>query len=266
MGHGNGCFPSGHKKNGRDMYDHRTYQGRVDDGYVVPAYATYDDALPQELLDNISPLGVDSAVHFDGRNRAPSINRGGRIPSNDGTGGGWVPNHHPMMDLHRAMSVKGVPGTQLQWTASRTRLERELEQANSHPAPPGESDIQRLAERLSHLRLDMWEMVGDGNCQFRSISNALYGSERHHSLVRDTVVRYMAANKAEFEPYLGEDWRRYIRDMAAEGTWGDELTLRACCDAYGIMISVVTSDEAHWYVRYKPSDLKVYKGDRKSVV
>ena len=42
--------------------------------------------------------------------------------------------------------------------------------------------------------------------QFRSISNALYGSERHHSLVRDTVVRYMAANKAEFEPYLGEDW------------------------------------------------------------
>lgn len=42
--------------------------------------------------------------------------------------------------------------------------------------------------------------------QFRSISNALYGSEQHHSLVRDTVVRYMAANKAEFEPYLGEDW------------------------------------------------------------
>ena len=168
--------------------------------------------------------------------------------------------------------------------------------------------------------------------QFRSISNALYGSERHHSLVRDTVVRYMAANKAEFEPYLGEDWcvtragskpaccvwadcsregcsrqaavehnpcchvaglmtvsctidrRRYIKDMAAEGTWGDELTLvrglkrqrhchahvsamlpwqtgvwlvwfdiliscvqRACCDAYGIMVSVVTSDEAHWY-------------------
>ena len=42
--------------------------------------------------------------------------------------------------------------------------------------------------------------------QFRSISNALYGSEQHHAQVRDTVVRYMAANKAEFEPYLGEDW------------------------------------------------------------
>lgn len=154
MGHGNGCFPSGHKKNGRDMYDHRTYQGRVDDGYVVPAYATYDDALPQvcgaskgvpcrmhakpsaggliflkgrdldretqELLDNISSLGVDAAVHFDGRTRAPSINRAGRMPSTDGTGGGWVPNHHPMMDLHRAMSVKGGQLLFRSWDARQT--------------------------------------------------------------------------------------------------------------------------------------------------
>ena len=49
MGHGSGCFPSGHKKNGHDMYDHRRYQGRVDDGYAVPAYATYDDTLPQVI-------------------------------------------------------------------------------------------------------------------------------------------------------------------------------------------------------------------------
>ena len=45
MGHGSGCFPSGHKK--ADIYNHRTYQGRVDDGYVLPAYATYDDTLPK---------------------------------------------------------------------------------------------------------------------------------------------------------------------------------------------------------------------------
>lgn len=24
---------------------------------------------------------------------------------------------------------------------------------------------------------------------------------------------------------------------------------RACCDAYGIMFSVITSDEAHWWVQ-----------------
>lgn len=258
MGHGK-CFPSHHGK--RDMYD-SYYAGPA---YGGPAYAAYDDALPQELLDNISNLGVD-AVHFDGRSRAPSINRAGRMASSDGAAGGWAPNgRQPMMDVHRAMSVKAVPGTQLQWTASRTRLEDELQQANAHPGPANDTDVHRLAMRLQHLKLDMWEMVGDGNCQFRSISNALYGSEQHHGLVRDTVVRYMAANKAEFEPYLGEDWRRYINDMAADGTWGDELTLRACCDAYGIMFSVITSDEAHWFVRYKPSKLQVYKGSPREV-
>lgn len=60
----------------------------------------------QELLDNISNLGVD-AVHFDGRSRAPSINRAGRMASSDGAASGWAPNgRQPMLDVHRAMSVK----------------------------------------------------------------------------------------------------------------------------------------------------------------
>lgn len=60
----------------------------------------------QELLDNISSLGADTAVHFDGRSRQPSINRAGRMVSNVGQAGGWVASSHPMMELHRAMSVK----------------------------------------------------------------------------------------------------------------------------------------------------------------
>lgn len=67
--------------------------------------------------------------------------------------------------------------------------------------------------------------VGDGNCQFRAISNGLYGSEAHHALVRANVVSYMRQHKADFEPYLGETWQRYITDMSHDGTWGDELTL-----------------------------------------
>lgn len=38
-------------------------------------------------------------------------------------------------------------------------------QANSRPGPTGDTDVHRLAQRLGHLRLDMWEMIGDGNCQ-----------------------------------------------------------------------------------------------------
>ena len=53
-----------------------------------------------------------------------------------------------------------------------------LQAANMHPAPPGETDEQRLHERLGHLHLDMHVMGGDGNCQvssltFTSISSSL---------------------------------------------------------------------------------------------
>lgn len=64
--------------------------------------------------------------------------------------------------------------------------------------------------------------------------------------VRDTVVRYMAANKAEFEPYLGEDWRRYINDMATEATWGDELTL-VCKQKVDVL-------NVHWKGMFDASD------------
>lgn len=52
-------------------------------------------------------------------------------------------------------SCGAVPGTQLQWTASRKDLEDELQAANSHPAPPGDTDMHRLEQRLGPLHLDM---------------------------------------------------------------------------------------------------------------
>lgn len=60
-----------------------------------------------------------------------------------------------------------MPGTQLQWTASRDRLETELQAVNA--APPVQEkgdDLQRLNERLRKLgQFDILEMQGDGNCQ-----------------------------------------------------------------------------------------------------
>jgi hypothetical protein len=55
-------------------------------------------------------------------------------------------------------------------------------------------------------------------------------------------------NREEFEPFLGEDFDAYVSSMSRPGTWGDELTLRAACDAYGLAMSVVTSDAQNWWV------------------
>mmetsp|Transcript_19671 Transcript_19671/g.59471 ORF Transcript_19671/g.59471 Transcript_19671/m.59471 type:complete len:255 (+) Transcript_19671:318-1082(+) len=194
--------------------------------------------------------------------RKPSINLSGSLHPTP-TGSTLQSPTGSSLGDQRAMSVKSVPGTQLQWTASRDRLETELQAVNA--APPVQEkgdDLQRLNERLRKLgQFDILEMQGDGNCQFRAISMNLYGSQDHHDLVRDKVVRHMYKNRDEFQPFLGEDWHRYMKDMVCSGTWGDELTLKACCDAYQILISVLTSDEQHWFMRYEPKGkLRVYKG------
>ena len=34
--------------------------------------------------------------------------------------------------------------------------------------------------------------------------------------------------------------------MSQGGTWGDELTLRAACDSYGVVVHCVTSEAENW--------------------
>ncbi len=38
-------------------------------------------------------------------------------------------------------------------------------------------------------------------------------------------MSYIASHREDFECFLGEDFDHYCRNMAASGTWGDELTL-----------------------------------------
>lgn len=121
---------------------------------------------------------------------------------------------------------------------------------------PGLSHDTRLAARLDRLNLDVVAMAGDGNCQFRALSHELYGTADHHLVVRKAAISHITSRRTEFDCFLGEDFDSYVRGMARACTWGDELTLRAVCDAYGVIINVVTSDVANWWLTYKPAELK----------
>ncbi|MEW5311881.1 MAG: hypothetical protein WDW38_003562 [Sanguina aurantia] len=147
----------------------------------------------------------------------------------------------------------------LGWTPSRKHLELLLnqEQATSLQDQVLQTHEQRLASRLMRLNLDMLVVPGDGNCQFRSVSNELFGTQIYHQQVRQKAVKHIRANEAEYGCFLGEDFHEYLTEMSLSGTWGDELTLRAVCDSYGMVIRVVTSDEHHWYLTYEPTEQKV---------
>eukprot|EP00884_Botryococcus_braunii_P020391 jgi/Botrbrau1/7035/Bobra.0165s0058.1 len=67
----------------------------------------------------------------------------------------------------------------------------------------------------------------------------------------------MRSHREEFEPFLDEQFDRYLREMSRNGTWGDELTLRAISDGYGVVVNVITSEQHNWFMRYYPTDKKL---------
>jgi hypothetical protein len=44
-----------------------------------------------------------------------------------------------------------------------------------------------------------------------------------------------------------------MKAMRLNKCWGDELTLRALCDAFGVNIHVITTAKENWHLRYEPT-------------
>lgn len=147
--------------------------------------------------------------------------------------------------------------SKLSWTVSRKVLEDTISQQAAHDLAESTPDLRseeaRLRDRLKLLKLDMHVMQGDGNCQFRSVSFCLYGTEDHHGHVRRKAIEYMRQRSEEFEMFLGEEYPQYLGGMERSRTWGDELTLRAIAEVYNLVINVITSTHKNWFLRYSPS-------------
>eukprot|EP00123_Amoebidium_parasiticum_P010864 comp20370_c0_seq1/m.25738 comp20370_c0_seq1/g.25738 ORF comp20370_c0_seq1/g.25738 comp20370_c0_seq1/m.25738 type:complete len:369 (-) comp20370_c0_seq1:414-1520(-) len=126
-----------------------------------------------------------------------------------------------------------------------------------------ENDIseqkRQLADRLKLLGMEQIAMEDDGNCQFRSFSHQLYGTQDYHGALRKLCCQHMEAHSDGFEFYFESknEWVDYLRKMKMNRTWGDELTLKAMCDMMGTEVHVVTSTLQNWYLKYTPESFRV---------
>lgn len=127
-----------------------------------------------------------------------------------------------------------------------------------------------LRRRFTTKGWRMRDVVGDGACQFRALSQQLWGSEEHHWKVRGDVVAhlrthpppfldervYFSADSAVFDSSISS-LDEYLDLMKESTTWGDQTTLQACADAYGVRIEMITTFEDHgnqdWLIRMEPA-------------
>ncbi|CAI9268064.1 unnamed protein product [Lactuca saligna] len=103
------------------------------------------------------------------------------------------------------------------------------------------SDHQRLLDRLQLYNLVESKVQGDGNCQFRALSDQFYRSPEHHKFVRRQVVNQLKSHPEMYEGYVPMAYSDYLKRISKSGEWGDHVTLQAAADSYGVKIFVLTS-------------------------
>ncbi|XP_041999284.1 OVARIAN TUMOR DOMAIN-containing deubiquitinating enzyme 12-like isoform X1 [Salvia splendens] len=114
------------------------------------------------------------------------------------------------------------------------------------------SDHERLLNRLQLYDLVELKILGDGNCQFRSLSDQIYRTPEHHNFVRDQIVNQLKLQPDLYANYVPMAYDDYLKKMSNNGEWGDHVTLQAAADCYGVRIIVVTSYKDTCYIEILP--------------
>ncbi|KAL8496576.1 hypothetical protein ACS0TY_020317 [Phlomoides rotata] len=114
-------------------------------------------------------------------------------------------------------------------------------------------DHQRLLDRLQVYELVEFKVQGDGNCQFRALSDQFYRTPEHHKFVRQQIVNQLRSCPDIYEGYVPMAYEHYLTKMSKNGEWGDHVTLQAAADSYGIKIFVITSFKDTCYIEIIPS-------------
>ncbi|XP_021812329.1 OTU domain-containing protein DDB_G0284757-like [Prunus avium] len=114
-------------------------------------------------------------------------------------------------------------------------------------------DHQRLLDRLQLYGLIERKVQGDGNCQFRALSDQFYRSPEHHEFVRQQIVNQLKSYPEIYEGYVPMAYGDYMEKVSKSGEWGDHVTLQAAADSYGVKIFVITSFKDTCYIEILPN-------------
>ncbi|CAH1103564.1 unnamed protein product [Psylliodes chrysocephalus] len=110
-----------------------------------------------------------------------------------------------------------------------------------------------FARYMSNLGFEIKNMNEDGACLFRSIADQVYGDQEFHFQVRQDCMNYIVQNRDYFEPYVTEDFEKYV---ARKRTWhvhGNHLEIQAMSELYNRAIEVYC---------YQIEPINIFNGSR----
>lgn len=99
----------------------------------------------------------------------------------------------------------------------------------------------KFRSRLLQKKYDLHIIKRDGNCLFSSISDQVYGTDKHSSIIREKCMDYVEKNKLFYSQFIegGETQiPAYIQRKRKNGIWGDNLEIQALSEIYGRPIEI----------------------------
>ncbi len=111
-----------------------------------------------------------------------------------------------------------------------------------NPGPVNTSDMSVLTTRLARIGRKPVNIVGDGNCFFRSVSHQLYGTENRHPQIRALAIQHLINCPEHFVEYnTDQSWLQYLRSMWTLGTWADHIIIQAVANTNHLRINITES-------------------------
>ncbi len=113
---------------------------------------------------------------------------------------------------------------------------------NPGPVIINTSDMSVLMTRLARIGRKPVNIVGDGNCFFRSVSHQLYGTEDRHPQIRALAIQHLINRPEHFVEYnTDQSWLQYLQNMSTLGTWADHIIIQAVANTINLRINITES-------------------------
>ena len=88
-----------------------------------------------------------------------------------------------------------------------------------------------------------YDVGGNGDCFFKSVSHQLYKTADLHFEIRKAGIQHLNNHPEYFiESISDNNWQSYIQQMSTSGTWCDNIIIQAVSNAFNCIIHITESD------------------------
>ena len=126
------------------------------------------------------------------------------------------------------------------------KLDKNGEDIKSKKRKKAKEDEEKFKNKLFKKQYILHIVERDGNCLFSSISDQVYGTDKHSDIIREKCMDFIEKNKLFYSQFIegGEkQMPAYITRKRKNGIWGDNVEIQALSDIYKRPIEIYVDVE-----------------------